>query len=117
MNTSNNILCEENSKMMKESIQILRDHFPGIHFKNVSLQLCESTYKRLQIDHMNTSCCLVAEKNATNSTVFAQRDNRNGDCDLLLMYKGAYRILHGGSNVQLYTTSLTSFFTNPYEQK
>ncbi len=108
----NNVYVE--SEAIKESIQILKEYFPHITFKNVSEKLNSKTYKPLQIQTFaNGSTCMVAERCAINEKVFKERDTKDDEYDLILMYKGAYRLLYRGSNVQGYTISLKSFFANP----
>jgi len=94
---------------MKESLEILRENFPNICFKNVSEQLNNKSYKSLQIQTI-TGGCFVAEKFKTNDKVFKDRDVNEDDYDCMLLYKGSYRILHGGANIKCYTNSLKSFF-------
>lgn len=107
----------EESKMLLESIDILQQNFPNITFQNVSEKLNAKSYKPLQIQNFSRGAnCMVAERCKVNEKVFKERDTNDDEYDLLLMYKGAYRILHGGANVKCYTTSLKSFFTNPAKQ-
>lgn len=101
------------SESMVESLAILRENFPQYNFKNVSNKLTNNSYKLMQIQHMKDNVCLVAEKYKPNERVFNDRDRNKDDYDLLLMYHGAYRIMHGGFNVKLYIISLKSFFANP----
>lgn len=102
------------SETMKESLQILRETFPDICFKNVSEQLNAKSYKSLQIQTVTSgNSCFVAEKFQTNEKVFNERDVNKDEYDLILLCKGAYRILHGGANIKCYTVSLKSFFANP----
>ncbi len=105
------------SEMLQESIEILHQHFPDMTFKNVSEKLNSKSYKPLQIQNFsNGASCMVAERCQINEKVFKERDTNDDEYDLLLMYKGAYRILHGGANVKCYTNSLKSFFTNPAKE-
>ena len=67
----------------------------------------------MQLQHMKDNVCLLAERFKTNERVFKDRDPNNNEYDLLMMYRGAYRILHGGPNLKAFTISLKSFFANP----
>jgi hypothetical protein len=101
------------SEELEESIEILKENFPKLSFKNVSDKLTTNTYKNLQIQHMKDNICLIAERINTNEKVFKERDIENEEYDLLLMYHGAYRILNKGANVKMYLLSLGSFFSDP----
>ena len=101
------------SEAMQESIEILKSNFPNIEFKNVSKLLNAKSYITMQVQHMKDNVCLVAEKFKTNEKIFKDRDRTNEGYDLLLMYHGAFRTLHIGPSVKMYTISLKSFFANP----
>jgi uncharacterized protein YecA (UPF0149 family) len=101
------------SDTMKESLEILKENFPELLFKNVTEKLNSKTYQLMLLQHMKDNTCLVSEKFKTNVGLFEDRDSNNNDYDLLIMYRGAYRILHGGANVKLYIISLKTFFENP----
>lgn len=103
----------EESEMMADSLSILQRNFPKVTFKNVSDKLTNNTYKQLQIQHIKQNTCLVAERTKKSEKVFSDRDPEEEEYDLLLMYHGAYRILHGGGNVNMYIMSLKSFFADP----
>ena len=103
----------EPTELMDRSMEHLQHHFPTITFINVSDLLNAQSYPNLQMKHMRDNVCQVAERIPKNERVFKQRDADENGYDLLLMYKGAYRILHGGNNIQQYTMSLNSFFTCP----
>ena len=108
---------EENTyvetELMQESMEILKSHFPSIEFKNVSDKLNAKSYITMQVQHMKDNVCLVAEKFKTNEKVFKDRDRKNEEYDLILMYRGAFRTLYLGPSVKMYTLSLKSFFANP----
>ncbi len=101
------------SEMMAKSLALLQENFPDLKFKNVSDKLSHSTYRQLQLNHMSGHTCIVAEKTKWSDKVFSDRDKEKEDYDLLVMYNGAYRIMHGGDNIRLYIMSLKSFFENP----
>ena len=85
----------EQSEELTTAINILKQHFPEIEFKNVTTKLNTQTYRPMQINHFKDNVCQVAERIKTNDRVFKDRDNsEDGDYDLLLMYRGAYRILY-----------------------
>ncbi len=99
------------SDELTDAIDILKQHFPEIDFVNVSTQLNTQTYRQLQINHINDNVCQVAERIKTNDKVFKERDKSEaGDYNLLLMYRGGYRIIYNGANVSAYTLSLKTFF-------
>ena len=99
------------SDIITDALPILKQHFPEIEFKNVTEKLNVNTYRTLQINHYKDNVCQIAERTKLTEGVFKERDSStDGDYDLLLMYRGAYRILHGGNGVSVYTLSLKSFF-------
>lgn len=99
------------SDIITDALPILKQHFPEIEFKNVTEKLNVNTYRTLQINHFKDNVCQIAERTKLTEGVFKERDSStDGDYDLLLMYRGAYRILHGGNGVSVYTLSLKSFF-------
>ena len=100
----------EESNVITDALLILKNKFPNIEFKNVSDKLRTNNYRTMQINHYRDNVCQIAERTNLNEGVFKKRNNGNEDYDLLLMYRGAYRILNGGANVAAYTMSLKSFF-------
>ena len=103
----------EPSEMIQDTLYHLTAQFPEIKFKDVTDKLNSGTYKSLQIQHMKDSVCLIAERTAKSEKVFKERDPEEEEYDLMLMLRGAYRILHGGGNVNMYIMSLKSFFADP----
>lgn len=103
----------QQSEMMVDSLSILQRNFPNITFKNVSDKLATGTYKSLQLQYIRKNVCMVAERTKKSEKLFSERDPEEEEYDLLLMYHGAYRILHGGANVNMYIMSLKSFFVDP----
>jgi len=101
------------SEMLDISMEHLQGHFPNITFVNISDILNNQSYRTLQLNHMKDSICQVAERIRKNERVFKDRDPETNEYDLLLMYRGAYRILHGGHSLLQYTMSLNSFFSCP----
>ena len=101
------------SEMMDITMEHLQNHFPNITFVNVSDILNNQSYRTLQLNHMKDNICQVAERMKKNERVFKDRDPDVNEYDLLLMFRGAYRILHGGHNLLQYTMSLNSFFSCP----
>lgn len=103
----------EPTELMDRSMEYLQHSFPMLNFINVTDLLNAQSYPKLQIKHMRDNVCQVAERIKKNERVFKDRNPDDHGYDLLLMYRGAYRILHGGHNIQQYTMSLSSFFTCP----
>lgn len=103
----------EPTELMELSMEHLQKHFPHLTFINVTDILNSKSYQTLQMKHMKDDVCQVAERIQKNERVFKERDPHGNNYDLILMYRGAYRILYGGNNIQQYTMSLSSFFTCP----
>ncbi len=101
------------SDTMHLTMEHLQRHFPNITFVNISDILNTQSYRTLQLNHMKDNVCQVAERIKKNERVFKDRDPEVNEYDLILLYRGAYRILHGGDNILQYTISLNSFFTSP----
>lgn len=115
LDNDNNVKKDENkyspSEMMYLTMEHLQTHFPNITFENISDILNRQSYRQLQLNHMHDNICQVAERITKNERVFKDRDSN--DYDLILMYRGAYRVLNGGNNLLQYTMSLNSFFSCP----
>lgn len=101
------------SELMDVSMEHLQNKFPNITFVNVSDILNTQSYKTIQLKHIKDNVCQVAERIKKNERVFKDRDPDENEYDLMLMYRGAYRVLHGGNNILQYTMSLNSFFSDP----
>jgi hypothetical protein len=99
------------SELMDLSITHLQENFPNITFINVSDILNRQSYRQLQLKHMTDNVCQVAERINKNEGVFKERTLI--EYDLIVMYRGAYRVLYGGNNILQYMMSLKSFFANP----
>ena len=98
------------SEMMTNSLTILQEQFPDIQFINVSDTLNAGTYNNLQLKQCQNNVCQVAERCNKNKQVFIERENeKSKNNNLILLYKGGYRLLNGGDSIYMYIMSLNTF--------
>lgn len=101
---------EKDSEYMELTKNILSDQFPHIQFINVTNELNSKTYRPLQVKQFNkTSVCQIAERKQSNDKVFTDRFATE-DIDIILMNRGAYRLMQGGHSIRNYFNSIDAFF-------
>lgn len=82
---------DAHSEKIQECIEFFKEEFPEHTIIDVSDRLDAKNYQMYQIKNMKHKVIMVLERNIINEEVFAQREKRPNDVDMLVLYHGAYR--------------------------
>jgi hypothetical protein len=83
----------ESSKKIKFFINYYKELFPKHKIIDITNNININNYKTYHIKNYNNKTIMLAEKTENNNSFFIEKANDNNN-DIILMYKGVYRVLN-----------------------
>lgn len=89
-------MCTEghavNSSDVQKAVDMLKEMLPKHKIIDVSGYLATYTYEQFQIYNFRNKTVMIAERCETSEDVFKQRAPDSSSMNMMILYKGAYRV-------------------------